>query len=265
MPKRLTTEEKVKAITLIEEGYSYRLVALRLGNNVQPSTIQRLKKKYDETSDVKNRPVSGRPRLLTNRDERTVVRRIITNEYSTAIDVQKSLKTNEKLEVSTNTIRRVLKRNGFKARIKTKKPLLSKIHRKKRLEFANEYRMWSIEDWNKVVWSDESKFQIFGSDGRQYCWKKNGEQLSDRLVKPTVKFGRGSVFVWGCFTSLGIGYLCRIDGGLDGELYRQILSDEFQQTLEYYNLDAQNIIFQQDNDPKHTAKLTWKWFADNNI
>jgi hypothetical protein len=64
---------------------------------------------------------------------------------------------------------------------------------------------------------------------------------------------------------LGIGYLCRIDGGLDGELYRQILSDEFQQTLEYYNLDAQNIIFQQDNDPKHTAKLTWKWFADNNI
>jgi hypothetical protein len=40
-----------------------------------------------------------------------------------------------------------------------------------------------------VVWSNESKFQIFGSDGHQYCWKTLGEPLKDTHVKPTVKFG----------------------------------------------------------------------------
>ena len=71
-----------------------------------------------------------------------------------------------------------------------------------------------------MVWSDESKFQIFGSDGRQYCWRKEGEALKDAHIKSTVKFGGGSVFVWGCFTCHGVGFLCKIDGSLDAELYR---------------------------------------------
>ena len=71
--------------------------------------------------------------------------------------------------------------------------------------------------------------------------------------------------VWGCFTAYGIGYLCHIDGRLNSELYRQILNDEFFDTLDYYDLDIKDIIFQQDNDPKHTAKKTQKWFRRNRI
>ena len=266
MPKNtLSTEDRIKAITLLEEGYSYRQVALRLSNNVHPSTILRLKRKYDETGTVQNKLLKGRPRLLTERDERKIVRKIMVNECSTAVDIQKSLKVNEKIEVNANTIRRTLKRNGLSSRVKRKKPLLSKTHWKKRLEFATKYKNWTVEDWKKVIWSDESKFQIFGSDGKKYCWKRDGELLNDRHVKSTVKFDGGSIFVWGCFTYLGVGYLTRIEGGLDGDLYRQILDDEFLNTLEFYELNARDIIFQQDNDPKHTAKLTWKWFSDNNI
>lgn len=264
----MTTEQRVRAITLLEEGYSSREVASKIskpGNKIHHTSILRLKKKYEETGSVKNKQVSGRPRKLTERDERTVVRLILKDECSTASEVQRSLKVHDNIEVSSNTVRRVLKRNGFVARVKRKKPLLSKTHRKTRLEFAEKYKHWTVEDWNKVVWSDESKFQIFGSDGRTYCWKKAGEKLQDRHVKPTVKFGGGSVFVWGCFTFLGVGYLCRIEGGMDGEIYRQILGDEFLKTLDYYSLDPQNIIYQQDRDPKHTAKLTQKWFVDNNI
>ena len=172
MPKRLTTEEKVKAMTLIEEGYSYCQVALRLGNNTQPSTILRLKKKYDETGEVKNKPPPGRPRLLTSRDERILVHRIMTDECSTAVDVQKSLKVNEKLEVSTNTVRRALKRNGLKARSKTKKPLLSKTYRKKRLEFANKYRTWTVADWNKVIGLTNLNIRYLGQTERNTVGKR---------------------------------------------------------------------------------------------
>ncbi|GES86890.1 pre-rRNA-processing protein TSR1 homolog [Rhizophagus clarus] len=69
----------------------------------------------------------------------------------------------------------------------------------------------------------------------------------------------------GCFTSRGVGYLYKIDGGLDAKLYRKILDENFMETLQYYEFDALNIIFQQNNDLKHTAILIKQWFDDNSI
>ncbi len=58
--------------------------------------------------------------------------------------------------------------------------------------------------------------------------------------------------VWGCMTAHGIGYACKINGNMDCELYTSILGDELLRTLEYYDLQKAEIVFQQDNDPKHT-------------
>ncbi|GBC07227.1 hypothetical protein RclHR1_07310019 [Rhizophagus clarus] len=69
----------------------------------------------------------------------------------------------------------------------------------------------------------------------------------------------------GYFTSHDVGYLCKIDGGLDAKLYRKILDEDFMETLRYYEFDASDIIFQQDNDLKYTAILTKQWFDDNSI
>ena len=62
--------------------------------------------------------------------------------------------------------------------------------------------------------------------------------------------------MWGCMTAQEVGYACCIDGHMDSELYTNILGDEFLQSLEYYGMDVNKIIFQQD----HTAQ---KWFEDN--
>ncbi|GBB91266.1 hypothetical protein RclHR1_18440001 [Rhizophagus clarus] len=86
--------------------------------------------------------------------------------------------------------------------------------------------------------------------------EKTWRALKNIHVKPTVKFSGNSVFVWGCFTFHGIGFLCKIDGGLDAELYRQILDEDLIETLQYYELNILDIVFQQDNDLKHTAILT---------
>jgi len=54
----------------------------------------------------------------------------------------------------------------MKAVVKTKKLLLTKRHRKERLDFALAHQDWTVEDWKTVVWSDETKINRLGSDGK---------------------------------------------------------------------------------------------------
>ena len=124
---------------------------------------------------------------------------------------------------------------------------------------------WTINDWNRIIWSDETEINRFGSDGRLWCWKWKGEVLSDRTIQPTVKHGGSSVMVWGCMTAHGVGYLSRIDGRLDAKLYCKILEDELMQTLEYYEMEKDATIFQQDNDPKHTSRQAKTFLQDLDI
>ena len=96
-------------------------------------------------------------------------------------------------------MRRHLKKMGLKAVVKKKKPLLTKKHRKDRLDWAYEHRHWTENDW-KVIWLDETKINRLGSDGRKWVWKKENEGLTERQVIGTKKFGGGSIMVWGCMT-----------------------------------------------------------------
>ena len=114
---KLTTEQRDQAILLLEDGLTTREVTERIGCGSY-STIVRLKNKYKETGKVDNKHCSGRSRKLNECDERTIIRRLMNKECSNAVQLQKSLKTNDKIEVSTNTVRRALGKNGLVARVK---------------------------------------------------------------------------------------------------------------------------------------------------
>ena len=139
-------------------------------------------------------------------------------------------------------------------------------HRRNRLDFAIAHQDWTLDDWKRVIWSDETKINRFQSDGRQWIWKGPGEGvLVDREVQGTIKFGGGSLMMWGCMTWEGIGFCCKIDGRMDKELYTQILEEELQQTLDHYGLTPAEVIFQQDNDPKHTSKMATNWLQNHHF
>ena len=138
-------------------------------------------------------------------------------------------------------------------------------HIRRRLAFALGHRHWTVGDWKRVVWSGETKVCPQGFGGRELVWKRPGGVLTEQQVQGTVKFGGGSLMMWGCMTAQGVGYACRIEGGLDAELYANILEDEFLATLKYYRLEKGKIIFQQDNDPKHTSRIARQWFEGNGV
>lgn len=67
--------------------------------------------------------------------------------------------------------------------------------------------------------------------------------------------------VWGCLTIHGPGSLKIIDGILVKEKYIDILANELINTMENYEMDENQVIFQHDNDPKHTAKIIKTWLS----
>ena len=71
--------------------------------------------------------------------------------------------------------------------------------------------------------------------------------------------------VWGCMSHFGVGNIVRIDGGLDAELYCKILSEDLAPSVEYYGGDVSDLVFQHDNDPKHTSKKAKVWLSNSGV
>lgn len=138
-------------------------------------------------------------------------------------------------------------------RVGTRKPLLRPANKKKRYLWALAHKDLTVEDWRKVLWTDESKFQVFGTNRRIMVRRTPSEKFIPQCLVPTVKHGGGSVFVWGCFSGFGQGDLVQITGILNKEGYKDILRDHA--IPSGLRLIGTNFIMQQDNDPKHSSKL----------
>ena len=80
--------------------------------------------------------------------------------------------------------------------------------------------------------------------------------ITPRTPSP-VKHGGGSIMLWGCFSSAGTGKLVKIEGMMDGAKYREVLEGNLLQSSRDLRL-GWRFTFQQDNNPKHTAKATLK-------
>ncbi|RWR98947.1 transposase-like protein [Dinothrombium tinctorium] len=249
-------------IKLREEGLSMGKIAERI--KLKKSSVQYIIEKYRKTKTVKNQRRKGRKRLTTPNDDRTIVRLFKTDRRKSAPKAAAELGEHHGILVSPQTIRRRLHEQGFHGRTARKKPFISDVNKKKRIKWARDHLQKDLEFWKRVIWSDESKFNFFAPDGNMKVWRKKGEALKKECLRPTVKHGGGNVMVWGCFSWFGVGPLVFIDELMCKEDYLNILKQNVKQAAREMQIWDQ-FIFQQDNDPKHTAKIVKKWFLDNNI
>ena len=257
--KPLSPRKKKQVEDLLRSNTSYRAIKDLTG--VSLGSVATIRKAL---SDAPRRNAGGRPRKLSQRDIRQVYRVADQLRVDNAVQIASQVKESLQVEVSRMTISRALKSAGYRAVKKGKKPLLTARHRRRRLEFAKTYVNWTLEDWKRVVWSDETKVNRILSDGLQWSWFKAGRSAETKATQPTVKHGGGRIMVWACFTSLGPGYCTLIEGNMDQELYKTILESDLDETARFYGLDKEEIIIQHDGDPKNTARSVKKCLDDNN-
>jgi hypothetical protein len=154
--------------------------------------------------------------------------------------------------ISTSTVQRRLCESGLHGQIAAKKPQLKDTN-KNRLACAKKHEQWTL-DWRKsVLWSDESKFDIFGSNLYVFVRRRVDERMISTCVIPTVKHGGGSVMVWVCFSGYTVCDLFRIQHTLNQHGYQSIL--QLYAIPSGLGLVELSFVFQQDNDPKHTSRL----------
>jgi len=80
------------------------------------------------------------------------------------------------------------------------------VHKQKWQLWAMQHIGWTVKDWKRVIFSDESKFMLFKLDGHQYCYIKPGQALDGHFIKKkNIKHGRGNLMVWGVHHRMGHG------------------------------------------------------------
>ena len=132
------------------------------------------------------------------------------------------------------------------------------------MQVATSHAAGTTNMWSKVLWSDETKIEVFGLNAKHYVWQKTNTVHDPEHTIPTVKHGVGSIMLWGCFSSAGTGKLVWVDGKMDGAKYRTSLEENLWESAKNLRL-GRRFTFQQDNNPKHTARATMEWFRSKHI
>ncbi|GFS71123.1 transposable element Tc1 transposase [Trichonephila clavipes] len=250
--KQITPEERKIIIKLRNEGKTLREIGKIVGRT--HSSIQRVINNYTSSKSVISKPRFERPSKLTLREKKYVFKSIRLNPRLRASQIANYIRERFKKTLHEDTIRKILKKAGYHGRVARKKPHILAVNRQKRLDFANAHVNKPPQFWEKVLFSDESKFCIFGINARMLVWRKQGTALEKENLVPiyTVKYGGGGVMVWGCMAANGVGRLTFIDSTFNHMGCINILKENLKQSAQDLNL-GDDFWFQQDNDPKHTA------------
>lgn len=248
--------------------------------NVCEKTVNCWLKKWLAGNGISDEKKSGRPKKLSSGQVRQIVNAIPENGITTAESLRKKANLNTRVInrkgkeedlISRRTVCRVLKEEGFNARKVEFEPFLTDPHMKARVDWALKYSHWTVEQWKKVGFSDESTFKSNTySPTHQYV---KGQKTAKHIVHRD-KSARFKVNLFGVISGNGKVFLKHV-GKVNGEKYLKTVQegDEFiicfsyqftnyknQQLILFYILvvplfkkNTPDGIWQQDGLTSHTV------------
>ncbi len=257
----MSQDPRKKIIYLHKKGEGYKKIskALLISQNTVAKVVQTFKK--DGTATISQRR-PGRPRKLTPRQERLLMGRVEENRHASSLQLSKEVESQTGVTISRDNM--AYTAEEWHAWVPSTKEAFPKTQaqKKKRLEFARAHADKDEDYWDSILWSDETKINVFGTDAFKTVWRRKGEEYKEQCMVPTVKHGGGSVLMWGCMSAAGVGELHFIDGIMNSQMYCSILKEKMLPSLHALGRCA---LFQHDNDSKHTSKATVGFLKKNRV
>lgn len=250
--RNISSESVAQMVAWNEMGMSQTAIATLL--RLQQSVVSRCLKRYRETGSFSWLKTTGRPRVTTERTDNLIHRMSVADPTRSSTSIKSSLP--DHVTVNRRTIQRRLQKDfNLKAHRPAKKPRLSPKNITDRLAFCRKYESWTVADWQKVTFTDESTVKQFNN----YCnfvRRPVGQRYSPRYVIPTVK-NCPSVMVWGSIGSHGRGALHIVPPNttVTGTSYLALL----QEKLPLWMPLGRYTVFQHDGAPAHTCKKVSQW------
>ena len=183
--RRLSEEQRWQIIGMHTTGMSFKAIGRQMGYHY--TVVNRLVRKHTQTNNVKDLPRSGRPRVISDRDDRVLQRLVRRMSFTTTPVLKQHWLPNRRLP--RRTVRNRLKSAGLKSRRVIKRPRLADRHRRTRLAWCFIARRgWNLRTWRKIHWSDESRFLFLVTDGRMGVWRHKNAAYTPRNIQPTVPY-----------------------------------------------------------------------------
>ena len=165
--------------------------------------------------------------------------------------------------ISFRTYLRYCRRIGAIRAPNAKKESLTLRHRKMRIAWCRVRKFWKMEQWKKVIFSDECCIKI-GQDRRVYVWKMKDEGYYRPDLYGDNKKPKMQVMIWGCISWFGVGTISMIDGTLNSRGYLQILEDKLWPVVAKH-FPGGDYLFQDDGASIHTAHIIKDYKANNGM
>ena len=177
-------ETRTVIIALHKKGFTGKDIA---ASKIAPkSTIYRIIKNFKECGSIVVKKVSGHPRKSSKRQDHLLKLIQLRDRCTTRTELAQEWQQ-EGVSASALTVRQRLLEDGLVSIRAAKKPLLSRKNIRAKLIFCKRYRDWTVEEWGKVLFSDDSAFRLFGASGIKLDRRRQRERYHQYCVMPAVK------------------------------------------------------------------------------
>ena len=225
--------------------------------NISKRCVYNAVKKYEETGDFDDKHRSGRPPKIGERELRHLKRLIKNDNRLSCSKITTEINESLNKPVTRRTIFNYLKKLGYEYKVKIKKQWLTAQHRKQRVEWCNMYAHFTKDDWQNVIFSDESTFCVLKRKNQVKIWRTDEERLHQDCIEQLTTGNGGKLGIWGGICGQGPTEAKIYDGNMNGELYCDVLAGELKRSIDKLR-NKQKIIYQQDLAPWHKSKIVEK-------
>lgn len=236
-------------VSKYKEGWKQKRISMEL--HVPKSTVFDIIQRYRLTGEMgTHRDRCRGHRILSARDDRLLKRASDANPLATARQLQATV-GGRIAQVSISTVKRSLRVSGRVAYRPVKAPALTPSQMAVRLHWAQAHQFWTVRQWQRVIFSDESAFDVCPARSKFVRRSPAAPIKAVHTAQHRPYLQR--VMVWGCFCYSGPGPIVAIAGTMRQANYLSTLQEHlFPQIAQWYG--TRPCVFQQDNAPCHKAR-----------